>query len=155
MKNIILITISALLIIAAYACKTAGKAQNKSQFNLDDLYKTWVVDTIIVLGTDVVSTPNVETDKNEYRFTKEGANLNQGTRTIITSGASFDVSYTIKNGTIHFDPAATFPLLKFDKNGNLISSNLYVSLPPYKIIALSPGELTLKNNDIMVKLRAK
>ena len=155
MKNIIFITASALLIVAVYSCKTATIAQNNSKFNHDDLYKVWVVDTIIVLGTDAVTTPNIEMDKNEYQFTKEGSNFDQGTRTTITSGASFDVSYTIKDGTINFDPAATFPLLKFDKNGNLVSSNFYASLPPYKIIELSPDKLTLKNNDILMKLKAK
>ncbi|MCB0652402.1 MAG: hypothetical protein KDC85_14085 [Saprospiraceae bacterium] len=155
MKNIIFITASALLTVAVYSCKTAGKAQNNAKFNYDDLYKVWVVDTIIVLGTDVVSTPNIEMDKNEYRFTKERSNFDQGTRTTITSGASFDVSYTIKDGTINFNPAATFPITKFDENGNLVSSNFYATLPPYKIIALSPNKLTLENNDILMKLKAK
>lgn len=155
MKNIIYITASALLIVAVYSCKTAGKAQINSPFNYDYLYKVWVVDTILFLGTDAVSTPNVEMDKNEYRFTKEGTNSNQGTRTTFTSGASFDVSYTIKNGTINFNQNATFPLFKFDENGNPISSNFYASLPPYQIIELSPNKLTLKNKDILVKLKAK
>ena len=155
MKNSIFIPALALLMVAVYACKTATEAQHPSTFNYDDLYKVWVVDTVMVLGADAGSTPNVETDKNEYQFTKEGTNFTQGTRTTITSGASFKVPYTIKDGTINFDPAATFPLLKFDEKGNLISSNMYVSLPPYKIIALSPNKLTLKSNDILMKLNAK
>lgn len=156
MKNIIFITASALLIVAVYFCKTATKTQDNSTFNYGDLYKVWVVDTIIDLGTETVSTPNIETDKNEYQFTKEGNNFKKGIRTTITSGASFEVSYTIEDGTINFDPAATFPITKFDENGNLISSNLYgVSLPPYKIIVLSPDILTLKNDDILMKLKAK
>ncbi|MBK7409137.1 MAG: hypothetical protein IPJ40_14380 [Saprospirales bacterium] len=156
MKNIIFLLASALLIVAAYSCKTATKSQNNSKFNYDYLYgKVWVVATIVFLGPDVVSTPNIETDKNEYRFTKEGVNFSQGIRTTITSGASFEVPYTMENGTIHFDPAATFPLLKFDENGELVSSNFYMSLPPYKIIELSADKLTLKNTDILMKLKAK
>lgn len=155
MKNIFFITASALLTVVVYSCKTADKAQNYAKFNYEDLYKVWVVDTIILLGTVAVSTPNIEMDKNEYQFTKESSNLDQGTRTAITSGASFDVSYTIKDGIINFNPAATFPITKFDENGNLVSSNFYATLPPYTIVALSPNNLTLKNNDILVKLKAK
>ncbi|MCB0569237.1 MAG: hypothetical protein KDC66_05720 [Phaeodactylibacter sp.] len=154
MKNIVFLAASALLIWAAYSCKTATKAQDNAPFNYGHLYKTWVVDTIIVLRTEAVSTPNIETDKNEYRFTKEGTSINQGARTTITSGASFDVPYTIKDGTINFDAVAIFPLLNFDKNGNLMSSS-YVALPPYKIMELGPTTLTLKNNDILMKLKAK
>ncbi|MEZ5038722.1 MAG: hypothetical protein R2828_02485 [Saprospiraceae bacterium] len=155
MKNITFLPVSALLIVAVFACKTATEAQHHSTFNYDDLYKVWVVDTVMVLGADAGSTPNVEIDKNEYRFTKKGTNFTQGTRTTTTSGATFEVPYTIQDGTINFDPAATFPLLKFDKKGNLVSSNMYVSLPPYQIIALSPNKLTLKSNDILMKLTAK
>ena len=155
MKNIISITASALLLVGVYSCKTATNIQNNTEFNYEDLYKIWVVDTIIVLGTDIVSTPNIEMDKNEYQFTKEGAGFDKGTRRTITSGASFDVPYTIQEGTIHFEPAATFPLMKFDENGDLISSNMHMPLPSYKIIALSPGMLTLKNDDILIKLVAK
>lgn len=157
MKNIVFLTASTLLIVVAYSCKTATKTANNSKFNYEYLYnKTWVVDTIIVLGTDIVSTPNIETDKNEYQFAKEGTNFNQEIRTTITSaGASFKVPYTIEDGTIHFDPAVTFPLLKFDKNGNLISSNMYASLPSYKIMELGLNGLTLKNKDILMKLKAK
>lgn len=155
MKNILFIAASALFIVAVYSCKTAAKARNNTQLNYADLYKVWVVDTILVLRTDAVSTPNVEMDKNEYRFTKEGKKFNQGIRTTTASGASFDVPYTIKDGIINFDPAATFPVLKFDEDGNLISSSFYTSLPPYKIIELSAHKLTLKNNDILMKLKSK
>ena len=156
MRNLIFITASALFTIAAYACKTAAKAADNAGFNYDHLYhKTWVVDTIIVLGTEVVSTPNIERDKNEYRFAQEGTNSNQGIGTTTTSGASYDTPYTIKDGTIHFDPSATFPLLKLDENGNLVSSNMYATLPPYKIMELSPNKLTLNNNDILMRLKAK
>ncbi|MCB0628521.1 MAG: hypothetical protein KDD15_02275 [Lewinella sp.] len=155
MKKIIYIIASALFIVAVYSCKTATTTQNIAQSNYDDLYKVWVVDTIMVLSADDISTPNMEMDKNEYRFTKKGTKTDQGTRTTITSGASYDVPYTINHGTIDFKQDAMFPLLKFDENGNLISSNFYVSLPPYQIIELSPHRLTLKNNDILMKLKAK
>lgn len=156
MKNIFLLTASALLAVAIYSCKTAAKAQNNAPFNYNDLYQAWVVDTIMVLGTDAFSTPNVEMDKNEYRFAKEGKHTNQGIRTTITSaGASFAVPYAIKDGTINFDPATTFPIVKFDENGNPVSSNFYASLPPYKIMELNPKKLTLRNNDILMKLKAK
>ncbi|MEZ4777170.1 MAG: hypothetical protein R3D00_28595 [Bacteroidia bacterium] len=156
MKNVLFKIAFALFVVAAYSCNTSTKAQNHTKFNYNDLYKVWVVDTILVLNTKDVSTPDIEMDQNEYRFTKEGTNLNQGTRTSITSGASFDVAYTIVKGTINFGPEMTFPISKFDENGNLISINTYgVSLPPYKIIELSPTNLTLQNKDIMMKLKAK
>ena len=156
MKNIILITTSALFMAVIFSCNSAAKTKSNSTFNYDDLYKVWVVDTVIVSETEDLTTPNIEMDKNEYRFTKDGNKNKQGTRTTITSGASFDVDYTIQNGIINFDPIATFPLMKFDKEGNLISGNTYgVSLPPYEITELSPGKLTLKNKDILVKLKAK
>jgi hypothetical protein len=155
MKNIILITASAILIVVGYSCKiaTKTKAQNNAPFNYDYLYnKIWVVDTIIVLGANAV---NMETDKNEYQFTKkEGTRGNEGTRTTISSLASINLSYIIKDGALHFDPAAMFPITKFDENGNIISYR-DVSLPPYKIMELSSNRLTLENNDILMKLKAK
>lgn len=154
MKNILFITVSALSIITAYSCKTATTAQSNAEFNYEYLYKkVWVVDTIIILGANAV---NMETDKNEYQFTKkEGTNLNEGIRTTtVPSLARINVPYIIKDGAIHFDPAATFPLTKFDEDGNIISYR-DVSLPPYQIIELNPNLLTLKNDDILMKLKAK
>ena len=154
MKIIGLLAVSAVLLMVS--CKTATKTQSNPKFDYDDLYnKVWMVDTIMVLGTDIVSTPNIERDKNEYQFKREGTNDDQGIRTTITSEASFDVPYTLKDGVMHFEPSATFPLMKFDENGNLVESNMFASLPPYKIIALSPRELTLDNEDIVIKLTAK
>lgn len=148
MKNINFFAAMALLMVAVYSCKTATKAQH----NYDYLYKVWVVDTVLVTGPDAV---NIETDKNEYQFTKEGAKVNQGIRTTITPvNANIHVSYVIKNGAIHFDPAATFPVTKFDGNGNVIGFR-DVSLPPYEIVELSPDRLTLKNKDMVMKLKAK
>lgn len=153
MKNILFITASALLIVATYSCNTAAKAQKDSTFNYDYLYgKVWVVDTVVVLGEDAV---NIETDKNEYQFTKEeGGKPNEGTRTTISSLARINVPYSIKNGTIYFDPAATFPLTKFDDDGNIVSYR-DVPLPPYKIMELSSNALTLKNDDLLMKLKAE
>lgn len=154
MKNFSLSAAAAFFLLVS--CKTATNSGSTSKFNYDDLYnKVWVVDTIILLGAEVVSTPNIETDKNEYQFRKEGSKGKQGTRTTITSEARIDVPYTIKDGVIHFEPAATFPLLKFDENGKLVESNMFASLPPYKIIALSPGVLHLRNDDILMKLKVK
>ena len=92
-----------ILLVLAYSCKTTSEAQNYNKSDYHDLYKVWVVDTIIVLNTDDFSTPDLEMNKNEYEFTKEGTNTNQGTRTTISSGASFDVSYAIEDGIINFD----------------------------------------------------
>jgi hypothetical protein len=152
MKNMVVVAASAFFILSAYACKTAGSAQKNATFNYDYLYnKVWVVDTIMVLGEDAV---NIETDKNGYRFTKEGTKVDQGTRTTITSEASIDVPYTIKDGFIHFDPVATFPQTKFDENGVLLSFR-DVRLPPYEIIKLSRKRLTLKNDDMLMKLKVQ
>ncbi|MEZ4919531.1 MAG: hypothetical protein R2792_10565 [Saprospiraceae bacterium] len=154
MKNIFYLSTIALIAVAAFSCKTTSKTQGSSTINYNDLYKSWVVDTVITLKSDMGSTPNIEADKNEYLFKKGGAQ-NQGIRTTITSGASVDVPFTLKNGSIHFDQGATFPLMKFDKEGNLVSSNMFASLPPYTIVELSATKLTLKNEDIIVKMQAK
>ena len=99
MKNIIFITTSALLLVTAYSCSTSNKTQGSSKFNYNDLYKVWVVDTIIDLGTDDFSTPNIEMDKNEYKFTKDDTNPNQGTRTTITSeGPRIVTPFTLEDG---------------------------------------------------------
>ncbi len=152
MKKILFFISPALLIVAFYACKVG---QGSIKLNLDDLYKTWVVDTVIISGADNGATPNIETDKNEYQFKKDGTNPKQGIRTTFTSEASFEVHFTLKNGRILFDSGATFPLLKFDGKGNLVSSNMNVPLPPYKIVELSADKLILQNSDIVVRLRAK
>ena len=156
MKNINSITVFTFLLVAAYSCNTTSKTQDNSKFNYDDLYKVWVVDTIIDLGTDDFSTPNIEMDKNEYKFTKDDTNPNQGTRTTITPlGPSFAAPFTLEDGTINVD--AMHPLLKIDEDMKLLpGSNIYgVPIPPYKIIELSPTKLTLKNKDITIKLKAK
>ena len=156
MKNINFVAAFTLLLVAAYSCKTASEAKNYSKFNYNDLYKVWVVDTIIVLNTDDVSTPNIEMDKNEYKFTKDDTNPNQGTRTTITPlGPSFAAPFTLEDGIINID--MMHPLLKIDEDMNLLpGSNIYgVPIPPYKIIELSPTKLTLKNKDITIKLKAK
>ncbi|MCB9081105.1 MAG: hypothetical protein H6555_05290 [Lewinellaceae bacterium] len=153
MKSLISIAASALLLVAVYACKTATTGQGKAAFNYDYLYTgIWVVDTLLTLGPDV---PNIETDKNEYQFTREGTSTTQGTRTTITPLASVSVSYTITDGTIHFDPGATFMQTKFDaKTGQLLGTR-YMGLPAYKIMELSPTKLTLKSDAVLMKLKAK
>ena len=146
MKNINFITAFTFLLVAAYSCKTASEAENYSKFNYNDLYKVWVVNTIIDLGTDDFSTPDIEMDKNEYKFTKDDTNPNQGTRTAITPlGTSIVTPFTFENGTINFPVNAMYPLLKLDENMNLLpGSNTYgVPIPPYKITLLSPTKLTL------------
>lgn len=154
MRNINFIATFTLLIIAAYSCKTA-EAQDYSKFNYNDLYKVWVVDTIIVLNSDDFSTPDLEMNKNEYEFTKDGTNPNQGTRKAITPlGPTFIAPYTLKDGIINID--MLYPISKIDESGNLISYNPYgVPVPPYKISELSSTKLTLKNKDIIIKMRAK
>jgi hypothetical protein len=151
MKNIILIVVAALFVTFVSSCKTNINAQDNSKFDYNHLYKVWVVETVTVLGENAV---NMETDKNEYRFKKEGVDPKRGVRITITPRASVEVPYTIEGGSIHFDPGAMFPLTKFDKEGNLVSSR-DVSLPPYKIVVLTSSQLTLENDDILMKLKAK
>ncbi|MEQ8705652.1 MAG: hypothetical protein RIC19_17120 [Phaeodactylibacter sp.] len=153
MRTIAFITASVLLATAVFACKIANQPQQSTDFNYADLYRGWVVDTILILEEGAASTPNIEMDNNEYQFRKEGPGWKQGIRTTVTPDVSFEVPFTIEGATINFDPAATFPITSVDDDGQLVTRNLYASLPPYTIVALSPEGLSLKSGDILMKLK--